>query len=130
MPCIGRKKITREKINGFTAALTVSRLHPQEVLYVGVFTSADYAFCPVKVADFLFKFGAQQISRLVIGCKVEVLDFLLHYPIGHRVDVETYHVATKTVRFQKRRASAHEGVGDPASSKVVGIIKRFTQRTF
>jgi hypothetical protein len=57
-----------------------------------------------------------------------MLDLLLDDPVGHRVDVETDHVAANAVRFQQWRASPHERVGDLDSWEVIRPVKRLPQR--
>jgi len=90
---------------------------------VGVFVSADGALRAVQVADVLIQFSPQVVGRFIIGGQIEMFDFLLHNPVGHRIDVETDCVATDAVCFQEWRASPHEGVGDPDIRKVIWPVK-------
>ena len=97
--CIGGDEITRKKVNAFPTTLTLNRLYPQEVLDVSLFISADGAACPIQMPDIFSEFVPQEAGRFFVCGQVEVLDFLFHDPIRHRIDVDPNHVATKTICF-------------------------------
>lgn len=66
---------------------------------MSLFVSADGAFCPIQEPDVFFEFVPQEIGRLIIGGQIKMLDFLFHDPEGHRINVKTDYVETKTIRL-------------------------------
>jgi hypothetical protein len=47
-----------------------------------------------------------------IDIDIKILDFLLHDPIGHRIDIEPDDVAAKAIGLQQGRSTPHEGISD------------------
>jgi hypothetical protein len=128
MPYIAGKKITREKIHNFPATLAFDSFHPQKVLDMGFLVAADNTLCPIQVPYIFFEFATQRISRFIIGGQIKMLNLLPYDPVGHGIDVETDNVAADSIRFQKRRSSPHERVGNPDFREIIRIVKRFFQR--
>lgn len=57
-----------------------------------------------------------------------MLDFAVHDPVRHRVDVVADNVATDPVGLNEGRAATHEWVGDGDSLQVVGGVEGFPER--
>lgn len=72
-------------------------------------------------ADILFEFAAQEVGRSIISGQIKVLDFLLHDPVGHRIDIETDYVAADAVRFQERSAAPINGSAILTFGKSFGL---------
>jgi hypothetical protein len=104
-----RKGDSLEKVDLSSTTPAVHRFHPKKILYVGVFVSAVSAFCAVQLANVPFQLFPQEVGCFIIGGQIKMLDFLLHNPVGHRVDVETDGITADAVCFQEGRASPIKG---------------------
>ena len=59
-----------------------------------------------------------------------MLDLLSDNPIGHGVDVATDDTTAHAIGFEKRRATAHERVGNSAAVEIVAFVEGLPKRRF
>lgn len=123
-----RKKITREKIIRLAAASAGMLLNPEEILNVGIPRPALKTGRFVIGPDLLLQTFDEIIRSFTISLQVQMFDLLPHNPVRHGVDVITDYVATKPVRFKKRRTAAHERIEDSEAGEIIGRIECVPKR--
>ena len=58
---------------------------------------------------------------------IKPLNFFPDNPRGHRIYVTTDHVTTEAVGLNQRRATTHEGIGNPETREIVGFKEQTLQ---
>jgi hypothetical protein len=111
MSNILRKKITGEKIILRLTMGTGLGLYPNEVLD-GCRFAARVAPGNVIFPDSFLDVRDDSPSSFAEGIEIKRCQRLLYNPEGHRVDVRSHNVKSKTVGLVDRRAAPHEGIRD------------------
>ena len=124
MPGILRQHVARKQIEAFPARRARPRLHPQEILDVGILPARDGASRFVEVSDFFREMIEQLLRLLRISLQIDRVDFFAHDPCRHRVDIRPDDVAPDSVGFKQRRTAAHERIGNRHALEAVGAIVR------
>ena len=127
-PVLG-KQIAWKQIDGRTAGFAVQHLHPQERLHGHVRVPVARTQGPVVATDLGTQCGDQRAGSALVSCQVERLEFLADDPGGHRVDVESFDVASDAVRLDERRSASHERIGDSQSGEIVRSKEKVLQAT-
>jgi hypothetical protein len=125
---VGGKEIAGEEVEVQTALGAGVDLDPQEILDVSLRALALRASRVIERSNLLREAPYQGLSGLPVRHEVQVLDLLADDPIGHRVDVVAYGIASQAIRFDKRRPAAHERVRHTDAFQAVGAEKRLGQR--
>lgn len=118
--CVAGDQIAGEQIDVGSTILAVDRLDPQEVLHWNVGIAVERAVGDVRVADLDRELLDESVSGASIGDDVQVVDLFADHPRRHRIDVEAQHVTADPVRFEQRRAAAHEWIRDGPPGEIVG----------
>jgi len=124
MTNILRKKMTGEKIIFRLTMGTGLGLYPDEVLD-GCRFAARVAPGNVKFSDSFLDVRDDSPSSFAEGIEIKRRQRLLYDPEGHRVDVRSHDVKSKTVGLVDRRAAPHEGVCDNSFKIMCPPVGRF-----
>ncbi len=128
MAGVSGEQITRKQIDIMLALAALCQLHPKEILDVGVFSSTVDTLRSVKVSQFLRQGLSYRISGVGVAIDIEMVDFLFHDPVGHRIDIKPNHIASEAICLEQRCATPHKGICNFLIRKLVCPKKRLTQR--
>ena len=123
------EQIAWKQIDGRTAGYAVQHLHPQKRLHGHVRVPVARTQGPVVAADLGTQRGDQPIGSTLVGFNVDRLELLADDPGGHRIDVESFDIASDAVRLDERRSAPHERVGDSQSWEIVRSKEEILQTT-
>jgi len=113
MPPILRQQIAWEEVDIFSASLAALSFHPEEVFHMSLWRCATGACRFVEMPDLIFEPSYEFAGGFAVGCQVKMLDLLPDNPIGHRIDIVSYDIASQPIRFNEWRSSTHERVRNP-----------------
>jgi hypothetical protein len=100
--------------------------YPEKIFNVSLWRPTLKTLRSIKMADLVFELNDQFADCPLIRIQVEMLDFLTHDPVGHRVDVVTKNIAPYSIRFEERRSPTHKGVSDTKTLEIVGTEESFS----
>ncbi len=82
---------------------------------------------PIEPSDLFIQGSYQCITDSPVGIQVKVLDFPLHDPVRHGVEVPAHNIATHTIGLDQRGTASIEWVPDANPTKVVGAVEGISQ---
>ena len=118
------QNISQKQIVFLRTSAALPLLNPKKIFDISVFSTRDLAASLVEIADVCGKRRSQLRRSLAISIKVKAVNFFMHDPGRHWVDVETYDIAAKAVGLNEWCATAHERVRYLLTWKTVRLIVR------
>ena len=116
---VGRQQVSGEQIDRLAAPRAVERLDPQERLHRHLGVAVARAEGAVIASDLAAQRVDQAPGGPSVRGQIEMVDLLADDPGGHRIEVESLHVAAESIRLDQGGAAAHERVGDAPAGQVV-----------
>jgi hypothetical protein len=120
VPRVLGDEIAGEEVDVPATSTALLLLHPKEILDPGAILAFD-ACRRVQLSDGLLNIGRYLLRIISQRPAICTAEFLADHPERHRVNVEADDIAAGAVRFEKRRAPAHEWVGDGDSFEMLAI---------
>jgi hypothetical protein len=82
---------------------------------------------PIKASDLLLQKASYSCSGRLVRPKVKILYRLVDDPVGHGIDIKANDITSNPIRFNERRPSPHEGVGNPDPLQIMGLEEGLPQ---